>query len=113
MNCPRPWLSRRLRRAARKQTFRENHPLLLEELERRLAPSANVLTYHNDNFSTGQVLNETALTPAKVNSINFGKLFTTYVDGQVYAQPLYMANVNITAGPNPGTHNVAFVATEH
>jgi fibronectin type 3 domain-containing protein len=113
MKSPRPWLSRRLPRAARKRTFRESHPLLLEELEGRLVPSANVLTYHNDNSSTGQILGETALTPAKVNSTNFGKLFTTYVDGQVYAQPLYMANVNITTGPGPGTHNVAFVTTEH
>jgi hypothetical protein len=85
---------------------------VLEELESRLVPS-NLLTYHNDNSSTGRNLAVLALTPANVNSTGFGKLFTTYVDGQVYAQPLVMANVNITTGPLPGIHSVAFVATEH
>ncbi|HEV3255509.1 MAG TPA: S8 family serine peptidase, partial [Gemmataceae bacterium] len=83
-------------------------------LEAHLARSAtNVLTYHNDNASTGQNLTETVLTPANVNSTSFGKLFSTAVDGQVYAQPLYMAGVNITMGANQGIHNVVVVATQH
>jgi hypothetical protein len=72
-----------------------------------------VLTYHNDNASAGQNLTETTLTPSNVNSSTFGKLFSTSVDGQVYAQPLYDPGVNITTGTNQGTHNVVFVATEH
>jgi hypothetical protein len=88
--------------------------LALEALESRLAPSAtDVLNYHNDSSSTGQNLNETALTPANVNSTTFGKLFATSVDGQVYAQPLYVAGVNITTGSHQGVHNVVFVATEN
>jgi hypothetical protein len=88
--------------------------LLLEELESRLAPSATtVLQYHNDNSNTGQNLSETSLTPANVNSGSFGKLFSTSVDGQVYAQPLVMTGVNITTGTQQGTHDVVFVATEH
>ena len=31
----------------------------------------------------------------------------------MYAQPLYMENVDITTGANQGTHNVVFVATEN
>jgi hypothetical protein len=69
-----------------------------------------VLTYHNDNARTGQNTNETTLTPANVNTNTFGLLFACAVDGQLYAQPLYMSGMAIT---NQGIHNVVFVATEH
>ncbi len=52
---------------------------------------------------------ETVLTPANVNSTTFGLKFTNAVDGQVYAQPLYLSDLNI----NGANHNVVFVATEH
>jgi hypothetical protein len=85
----------------------------LEQLEDRLAPSVSVLGYHNNNANTGVNVNETILTPANVNINTFGKLFTSHVDGQVYAQPLYVSSVMITTGVHPGMHNVVYVATQH
>ena len=70
----------------------------------------SVLTQHNDIARTGQNTMETALTPANVNSTLFGKLFALSVDGQVYAQPLYVPGVTISG---KGTHNVVYVATEN
>jgi hypothetical protein len=73
-------------------------------------PIEDVLMWHNDMAHTGQYLTETILTPAKVNTATFGKLFTQPVDGQVFAQPLYKSQVAI---PGLGTHNVVYVATMH
>jgi hypothetical protein len=72
-----------------------------------------VFTQHNDIGRTGQNLNETFLTPAKVSSAlnpgGFGKKFSQAVDGFIYAQPLYVPQVTIS-----GTkHNVVYVATEN
>jgi hypothetical protein len=85
----------------------------MEQVEtRRLlaAAAADVLTYHDDNSRTGQDLDETVLNPSNVNPASFGKLFTDAVDGAIYAQPLYVANVTI---PGQGVHNVIYVATQH
>ena len=54
-----------------------------------------VLTQHYDNARTGQNTTETILTPANVNSVQFGKLFTQTIDGQMTAQPLYVPGVFI------------------
>jgi hypothetical protein len=75
-----------------------------------LQAQTNVLTYHNDNARTGQNTRETVLTPANVNSAQFGKLYSVNVDSYVYTQPLVLANVSI---PGQGTHNVVYVATEN
>ncbi len=69
----------------------------------------SVLTQHNDNGRTGQNLNETILNTSNVNVANFGKLFFRTVDQNVYAQPLYVANLNIGGR----TRNVIYVATEN
>jgi hypothetical protein len=74
-----------------------------------MASAADVLTYHNDIARTGQYLAETTLTPANVNSTQFGKIGFLFVDGKVDAQPLYAGNVTIKGA----AHNVVYVATEH
>ena len=68
----------------------------------------DVLTQHNDTMRTGQNITETILSPSNVNAAGFGKLFSLPVDGHIYAQPLYKANVSIAGG----SHNVIYVATE-
>lgn len=70
---------------------------------------AGVLTQHNDSARTGQNLTETTLTTTSVDPHRFGKLFALPVDGQIYAQPLYVPNVAIAG---KGNHNVLLVATE-
>ncbi len=69
-----------------------------------------VTTQHNDNNRSGANLNETILNTSNVNPDKFGKLFTREVDGQIYAQPLYLCDVDI---PDHGIHNVIYVATMH
>ncbi len=73
------------------------------------AQAVNVIMQHNDLARTGANTAETILTPANVATNSFGKLFSNPVDGQVYAQPLYVENLNIAGG----THNVVFVCTEN
>ena len=73
------------------------------------ASAVNVLTQHNDNFRTGANLNEFVLTVSNVSTSQFGKVFTRAVDGQIYAQPLYVNGLTISNK----LHNVVYVATEH
>lgn len=70
---------------------------------------AGVFTYHNDSSRDGANPREYALTPANVNSATFGKIFSCVVDGAVYAQPLWVANLRV----NGAAHNVVLVATAH
>jgi AraC-like DNA-binding protein len=69
----------------------------------------SVVTQHYDNNRSGANLNETILTPSNVNQNSFGLLFTRTVDGEIYAQPLYVPNVTI----HGRTQNVVYVATEN
>ncbi len=71
-------------------------------------PVINTAQY--DNARTGANLLEPTLNPRNVNVNQFGRLATLPVDGDVYAQPLYLPNVEIAG---KGTYNVVFIATEH
>lgn len=75
-----------------------------------LTAHPQMTTAQYDNARTGAYLNEKTLTPQNVNQRQFGKLFTLKVDGDIYAQPLFLANVSI---PGKGRHDVVFLATEH
>jgi hypothetical protein len=83
------------------------------------ARAADVLTQHNDNGRTGANTAETVLTTKNVNPTTFGKLWTLYADGQVVAQPLYVAQLPVDTSGNPnaplvrGTFNAVVVATMH
>lgn len=70
---------------------------------------AGMLTYHDDLARDGVNDQEYALTPADVNASSFGKLFSCPVDGAIYAQPLWVARLEV----NGKRRNVVFVATEH
>jgi hypothetical protein len=61
-----------------------------------------------DNARSGLNNQESILAPASVKSGKFGKLFSYLVDGYLYAQPLYVANLSV----NGSRHNVVFAATE-
>jgi hypothetical protein len=70
--------------------------------------AAAVLTQHNDTSRTGANLSETTLTVANVVSTRFGHIATLPVDGDVYAQPLYLPRVNTR---NWGERDLVLVAT--
>jgi hypothetical protein len=68
-----------------------------------------VFTYHNNAYRDGANTHEFALTPSTVTSATFGKLFSCTVDGAIYAQPLWVPNLNVESTKR----NVVFVATQH
>jgi hypothetical protein len=70
---------------------------------------AGVFTFHNNLSRNGSNPSEYALTPSNVNTTSFGKLFSCTVDGAIYAQPLWVANLTIGGVQR----NVVFVATQH
>jgi HYDIN/CFA65/VesB-like, Ig-like domain/Bacterial lectin/Abnormal spindle-like microcephaly-assoc'd, ASPM-SPD-2-Hydin/PQQ-like domain len=50
--------------------------------------AADVATASADNLRTGWDSHESGLNPAAVQSSDFGQIFSTQLDGQIYAQPL-------------------------
>jgi hypothetical protein len=74
------------------------------------AGPVRITTSQYDNARSGANVSETILSLRNVNGRQFGKIWSLPVDGDVYAQPLYLPNINV---PGKGAHNVLFVATEH
>ncbi|MBV9257322.1 MAG: PQQ-binding-like beta-propeller repeat protein, partial [Ktedonobacteraceae bacterium] len=73
------------------------------------ANNTAVTTYKEDTARTGNHSTETILNTNNVKESTFGKRVTYAVDGQIYAQPLFLPNI-IVGGTS---HNVVYVATEH
>src|ERR1700716_2039210 len=57
----------------------------------------NVPTGSADSMRTGWYPNEPGLSPQVVGSSNFGQLFSTPINGQVYAQPLLVNGTVLVA----------------
>ena len=68
-----------------------------------------VVTFKGNNQRTGNFSNETTLATNNVNVSDFGKRVAYPVDGQVYAEPLYVPNLTV----NGSQHNIVFIETEH
>jgi hypothetical protein len=68
----------------------------------------SVLMNRYDPATTGANTREAILNTTNVAPATFGKLYSYYVDGSVYAQPLYVPGLDM---PGRGRHNVLFVAT--
>lgn len=83
---------------------------LLPRLGAQTPTAVTVPTWRYDLTHSGANTHETALTPANVNANSFGKLFTLAVDGNLYAQPLYVPGLTMGDGQ---VHNVVYIATEH
>jgi hypothetical protein len=71
---------------------------------------SDVLLYHNDIARSGAQTYEPTLTPANVNSTQFGKLFNFTVDSYLFAQPLYAGGLGM---PDGQVHNILFAASSH
>jgi hypothetical protein len=73
-------------------------------------PVVSVTMNANDPAGTGANTLETYLNLTNVNDDEFGKLYTRTVDGDQFAQPLYVGGLRM---PDGNTRDVVFVATEH
>jgi len=94
--------------ASRRQALITIHIVLLMSFSKLFG--MDVLTQRNDNFRSGLNLAETNLTPALLKSPgSFHKLYSRLLDANVYAQPLYVSDLEI----HGKKHNLIFVATEN
>jgi hypothetical protein len=69
--------------------------------------ATDVTTYHNNQLASGVNDTETVLNLDNVNQFDFGLKYSVYVQGQIYAQPLFKSKVGTPA------RDLAFVVTQH
>ena len=79
-----------------------------DQIELLRRPLPVVATQRFDNGRSGVNLREYVLTPSALASGEFQWIYDLPVDGQVYAQPLYLPKVHF---PNGGVRNLLIVAT--
>jgi len=70
--------------------------------------TADVLTFHGDAARTGWNAGESSLTLQRVRPGSFGKVWSTSVDGEIYAEPLVASGVPGPSGPR----TLVYVVTE-
>jgi hypothetical protein len=75
-----------------------------------VAAQTSVLTANYSNDRANANLQETLLTAANVAPKSFAKLGSFPVDGQVFAQPLYVSQLLF---PGRGVYNVVYSVTQH
>src|SRR5262249_1390813 len=63
-------------------------------------PAGDETTVSQNNLRNGWDPNEPTLTPAAVQGGQFGRIFKTSLNGQVYAQPLIIGNTLVVATEN-------------
>ncbi|MGC0314661.1 lectin-like domain-containing protein [Kitasatospora acidiphila] len=68
---------------------------------------ADETTVSQDTLRTGWDQNEPGLTPSQVAGSDFGRQFSTAVDGQVYAQPVVTGGTVVVATENDKVYGVA------
>jgi hypothetical protein len=68
--------------------------------------AADDTTISYDTLRTGWDTNEPTLSPAAVSASDFGQLFSTQVDGQVYAQPLVANGTLVVATENNNVYGM-------
>ncbi len=75
-----------------------------------IVAQTNVLTANYGNERTNANLQETQLTTSNIAVGGFEKIGNLAVDGQIYAQPLYVSQLTF---PNRGLFNVVYTVTQH
>lgn len=120
------WLSLSRKTASRKhKSHRGTRRLFrcrlqIEELEPRMAPTASVVNVPPDvslaDYRMNMIgvnANETILTPGNVNTNSLGKIWDNeQLQGQIYAQPIYLPNLTVNVNGQLQTQDTLLVATE-